>query len=284
MKSLALPDFTSAQAVEACASGIADVERADALRQALPTIEMAEQEYRILGATGELFRTAQRDEVTPSLAAGLMGMIYKRHFVRAGSPSRPLYEQIRMAPKHGICPLCGQRIVASVDHYLPKSHYPQLALTPANLVPACSDCNKNKLARVPEHAEEQTLHPYFDDLGHERWLVANVHPSAPPTIVFDVNPPASWSAVLVARVTHHFRMMGLADLYAAQAASELADISYLLIDVGDAAGADGVHNHLVRELRSRSAHDANSWKTAFYEALANSDWFCSEGYRRIRGN
>lgn len=79
-------------------------------------------------------------------------------------------------------------------------------------------------------------------------------------------------------------MMGLADLYAAQAASEPADISYLLIDVGDAAGADGVHNHLVRELRSRSAHDANSWKTAFYEALANSDWFCSEGYRRIRGN
>ncbi|MDR2000114.1 MAG: HNH endonuclease [Zoogloeaceae bacterium] len=282
MKRLNPPVFASAQAVEACASGIADTERADALRQALPAIEIAERAYQALAPSGELYRMDQTGQVTALISAELMSTIYKRHFARAGSPSRLLYEQIRMAPEHGICPLCGQRVVASVDHYLPKSHYPQLTLTPINLVPACSDCNKNKLAQVPRNAQEQSLHPYFDDLGNERWLVAEVRPSTPPTISFGIRPPTAWPEVLTARVAHHFATMGLAELYAAQAASELADISYLLADVGGSAGPDGVRAHLERELQSRAARDANSWKTALYEALACSDWFCAEGYRQIQ--
>lgn len=47
---------------------------------------------------------------------------------------------------------------------------------------------------------------------------------------------------------HHFATMGLAELYATQAASELADISYALADVGNSAGTDGVRAHLAREL------------------------------------
>lgn len=282
MKRLNPPVFASAQAVEACASGIADAERADVLRQALPIIEAAEQEYLALGPSGDLYQMVSAGEVTPLLDANMMGLIYKRHFVRAGSPSRPLYEQIRMAPEHGICPLCGQRVVASLDHYLPKSQYPQLTLTPINLVPACSDCNKNKLAQAPQSAQEQSLHPYFDDLGNERWLVAEIFPSVPPTISFGVRPPAAWPEVLAGRVVHHFQTMELAELYAAQAASELADISYALADVGNSAGTDGVRAHLARELRSRAARDPNSWKTALYEALACSEWFCVEGYRLIR--
>lgn len=283
MKRLNPPIFTSAQAVEACASGITDVERASTLRQALPAIEAAEREYQVLGASGELFRIVQTDAVTPLLDMKLMSTIYKRHFVRAGSPSRPLYEQIRMAPEHGICPLCGQRVVASIDHYLPQSTYPQLTLTPTNLLPTCSDCNKNKLAKAPQSAEEQSLHPYFDDLGNERWLVAEVRPSIPPTISFGVRSSAAWSEILAARVAHHFEMMGLAELYAAQAASELADISYSLESIGTSSiGIEGVRAHLERELRSRVVRDANSWKAALYGALATSDWFCTEGYRLIR--
>jgi hypothetical protein len=282
MKRLNPPAFAAVQAVEACASGITIAERATALRLALPAIEAAEQEYQTLGAAGEFYRIVETDEVTPLLNADLMSVIYNRHFVRAKSPSRHLYVQIRMAPEHGICPLCGQRIVATVDHYLPQTCHPKLTLTPINLVPACSDCNKRKLAHSPQSAQKQLLHPYFDDLGNERWLVTEVQPSIPPTISFGVRPPAAWSPVLATRVEHHFSIMRLAELYSAQAASELADISYSLTTVGDATGADGVRAHLERELRSRAARDANSWQTALYEALAGSDWFCTEGYRLIR--
>ncbi|MCY1314638.1 hypothetical protein D9M70_653130 [compost metagenome] len=76
--------------------------------------------------------------------------------------------------------------------------------------------------------------------------------------------------------------MGLGELYAAQAASEMADISYALDGVGASAGPRGVREHLDVQFRSRYFRDVNSWKTALYEGLRDSDWFCSEGYRLIR--
>ncbi|MEW6591698.1 MAG: HNH endonuclease signature motif containing protein [Pseudomonadota bacterium] len=282
MKRLDPPPFDAAHAVQVCASGITILERAQALLEALPIIQTSEAEYRERGASGQLYRIEGSNEVTPAVDADLMAVIYKSHFARAGSPSRVLYEQIRMAPEHGICPLCGQRIVATVDHYLPQTRHPKLNLTPVNLLPSCSDCNKRKLAAIPESAEKQTLHPYFDDLGNDRWLVVDVQASSPPTISFSIRPAAGWSEVLTARVRHHFSIMGLGELYAAQAASEMADISYSLEEVGSAAGQDGVRAHLDAQFRSRCARDTNSWKTALYEALRDSDWFCADGYRLIR--
>lgn len=279
MRSLNPPGFNARRAIEACVEGISDLQRAEALREAEPVIVRAEQEYMMLGAAGNLYQMAPTSDVTPDLDANLMSLIYKRNFVRLGSPARPMYEQIRMAPEFGICPLCGQRIVATVDHYLPQSRYPKLTLAPINLVPACADCNKAKLARMPQVAEEQLLHPYFDDLGHERWLLAEILQTVPPATFFSIRAATSWSTVLAARVRHHFMMMGLAELYASQAASELADISHALIEVGDAAGADGLQAHLDREARSRLCRNRNSWQTALYEALAGSEWFCREGYR-----
>lgn len=282
MKRLHPPLIQATDTVHACAAGITIADRAQALMDALPAIQRSEAEYLELGATGQLYRITPSDSVTPAIDATLMGVIYKSHFARQGSPSRTLYDQIRMAPEFGICPLCGQRNVATVDHYLPQTRFPTLNLTPINLIPACSDCNKKKLASVPTSAENQTFHPYFDELSNERWLIAEIQPSAPPTVSFEIRPAGTWDAVMTARVRNHFLVMGLEELYIAQAASEMADISYALEDIGAATGPDGVRLHLNSQFRSRHAHNPNSWKTALYEGLRDSDWFCAEGHRLIR--
>jgi hypothetical protein len=54
----------------------------------------------------------------------------------------------------GVCPYCDGTLtppLAKVDHFYPKSEYPFLALTPENLVPACTDCNSIQVkgAQVP---------------------------------------------------------------------------------------------------------------------------------------
>jgi hypothetical protein len=282
MKRLPLPLFGVKDAVEQCASGITLAARSQALLLGLPTFEAAETTYKTLAPAGLLFNLASSDRVTPSLSAELMGTIYKSHFARVGSPSRSLYDAIRFAPAYGICPLCGQRIVASVDHYLPQSLFPVFNLTPANLIPACSDCNKRKLAKYAVTAEGQTLHPYFDDLGNDRWLIADIGETAPPSIAYRVQPHSGWSSVLRKRVQHHFEVMGLAELYAAQAASELADIAYSLVDLGTKAAPGAVREHLEGEFASRYARDTNSWKTALYDGLRASTWFCDMGYGLVR--
>ncbi len=281
MKRLPLPAFEVKDAVEQCAAGITIAERSQALLAALPNFQAAEATYKALAPAGQLFQIPTSDQVTPLLSGDLMGTIYKSHFARVGAPSRALYEAIRLAPPYGLCPMCGQRIVASVDHYLPQSLHPIFNLTPANLVPACLDCNKGKLAKFAQSAEEQTLHPYFDDLGNERWLVVDVLETEPPSIAFRVKPSAEWSPVLAARVRHHFKVMGLAELYAAQAASELADISFNLGELSKTGGPTSVRTHLYGEFASRYARDPNSWKTALYEGLCVSDWFCKQGHLSV---
>lgn len=281
MKRLPIPNFGAKEAVELCATGIRIPERSKALLEALSTIEVGEETYKRLGLVGKLFQIPSTESVTPELSGKLMGVIYKSHFARVGAPTRGLYDSIRLAPKYGLCPLCGQRSVGSVDHYLPQSLHPVFNLTPANLVPSCTDCNKAKLALVALTAEQQTLHPYFDDLGDERWLVADIHETTPPAIKYRVRPPADWTPVLAERVRHHFKIMGLGMLYAAQAASELADISHALVKLGNGGGPLVVRSHLYDEFESRQARDKNSWRTAFYEGLCDSTWFCTEGFRLV---
>jgi len=264
-----------------CATGITIPQRAKALLDALSAIEAGENTYKKLGPVGELFQIPSADDVTPELTGELMGVIYKSHFVRVGGPTRGLYDAIRLAPRYSLCPLCGQRPVGSVDHYLPQSLHPMFNLTPVNLVPACTDCNKAKLALVALTAEKQTLHPYFDDLGDERWLVADIEETAPPGIAYRVRPPGSWTPVLGKRVQHHYEVMRLGVLYAAQAASELADIAHGLIKLGDDGGPQAVRSHLHDEYESRRARDKNSWKTALYEGLFESNWFCTHGFRLV---
>jgi len=74
-----------------------------------------------------------------------------------------------------VCPGCdGQRlqvqgttIRANIDHFLPKSEYPFLAVHPLNLAPFCTECNqtrkgsKDALAAAGVHGLHDIYHPYI---------------------------------------------------------------------------------------------------------------------------
>jgi len=183
------------------------------------------------------------------------------------------------AAKNDRCPLCGHRLVATLDHFLPKALYPALAVAPLNLVPACSDCNKAKHDAAPTTEEEVIIHPYFEDIEDEPWLYATVVETTPAAVSFFVRPPAGWSATLAARVKHHFRSLGLSKLYAAQAAEELLNIRLDLETVFGIDGAPAVADHLAAMARSREEAHTNSWQTAMYAALSVSEWFRGGGFR-----
>ena len=170
--------------------------------------------------------------------------------------------------------------MSTLDHHLPKARYPALAVTPINLVPACADCNRAKTDSIAKTREEQSLHPYFDDVEDESWLEAEVVEGAPAALRFYVRPPDTWDELKIGRVRYHFRLFNLAALYASHAAEELVGIRYrltTLLDCGGGAGA--VREHLQEEAESRGAIKANSWQAAVYKALANCDWYCDGGFK-----
>ncbi len=88
-----------------------------------------------------------------------------------GGIERPIYDKlINSAPlKKGS--LCSIGYVSELDHYLPKSvakGFPELAILPLNLIPCCHYCNNTKEETSPQIAEEQFIHPYYDNVDNAR--------------------------------------------------------------------------------------------------------------------
>jgi hypothetical protein len=171
-----------------------------------------------------------------------------------------------------------QRPVGTLDHFLPKARYPALAVNPSNLVPACSDCNKAKLVSIPSSPEDVALHPYYDDLGDDIWLHAEVVESRPAAVSFRVAPSDAWTPVLTARVRHHFKSLGLASLFASEAAEELVNIRHQLTILKTADPQAGVKEELARRADSCSVGRPNGWRAATYRAWEASEWFCQLGF------
>lgn len=123
-----------------------------------------------------------------------------------------------------------------------------------------------------------TRHPYFEDADDARWLFATVQETNPAALVFHPEPPDHWDEVKAERIKWHFGTYKLAELYASHAAVELNDIKYGLQKMAEGNTPEAISEHLQSVAESRAAAHANSWRTATYEALAASEWFCSGGF------
>lgn len=281
MRSLAKPAFDARSTFELCVENIDDETFRKRLTLVAGEIESAEKGYEKSGKKAMLFTILESDSIAGQITTAEMRKVYKGTFSRANTPPRAIYDQIKAAPKHDICPLCGHRVVMTLDHYLAQSRHPIFAVTPMNLVPACSDCNKIKQAKQPNTASDQTLHPYFDNVDDEVWLTAHVKEIVPPVIEFEAVPPSSWDEVKRERLRNHFRAFELAKLYSIQAAVELINIRDSLDKIALREASLAVRQFLEEQATSRRAAENNSWQSALYEALAVSDWFCTSGFRNI---
>ena len=218
---------------------------------------------------------------TLTVTAKQLQQVYENKFSKKGQPGRNIYDKLMSIPAQGVCPLCGQRVVSTLDHYLPKAHFPILSVVPINLIASCSECNKSKTDRIPESAEEQTLHPYFDNIDEMQWLYSDIIIGNPVSLRFFVSPPQEWSDLIKSRINKHFEILNLGALYAAHSGSELAVQKIMLGKIFERAGKDGVSQHLQDSYKSYMVIHTNSWQTAMYQSLANNEWYCDGGFVNV---
>ena len=214
-----------------------------------------------------------------SISTSEMESLHTEVFARKNSPVRTkYYDELILAPDHGTCPLCAHRDESTLDHYLPKGKNPSLAVTPINLIAACQECNKIKHEHHPVLSNEQLIHPYFDKLPDEIWLIASIETTSPPAVVFTVDSSNIMDKDLTARLHSQFKKLELASLYTSNAGKTLSGISEKLVSAWTRGGSNEVEFLLNEDPRSWGKHAINSWQASMYRALAKSDWFCSEGY------
>lgn len=276
MRSLPRPQISARTVLELCARSIRDADLSGRLTAALAGADAAEADYLAYAQRGGLWALPKSAQFGP-VTGQEMKRVYKDTFAKSAG-TRNIYDQIKKLPANDICPICGQRTVGTLDHYLSQSEFAALVVVPSNLLPSCADCNKAKLDAHAANPELQTLHPYFDNIDRDLWLTAEVLETAPAALRFRASPPQHWPEVLQRRTLHHFQKFGLAALYASHSAVELGNMRYALVRIAERGDTADVRAELQLRYESSLAAQRNSWQTAMYAALTGSDWFCQGGF------
>lgn len=236
MKRLAKPDYDFGDVLDKCISGILrgnedlkttiQADKSEALLDGACYETEAQQGN--LYAYQEMKRFHNLNDIGTVIKDHYIHL-YETYFVPEKKPeTRAIYDEILNAAKED-CPFCGGLgTPKNLDHFLPKAKFPQFSVFPSNLVPVCLDCNlDSKKTSYASTAEEQTLHPYFDNpiFFQEQWItadyIADSNLDEPGEFRYYVNAPSNWSDIDKARVENYFDDFKLASRYAKQATSSL---------------------------------------------------------------
>jgi hypothetical protein len=284
MKRLNKPTIEPATILDACTNSVSNKELAVRLNTARKYLLEIFEKYENFANAHKLFAFDACDYgnetqiVIANISKKELMDLYSNQLVSGNKPGRKFYDGLMMLAPLGKCPFCGFGQVSTLDHFLSKSRYPAFSVFSLNLVPSCSDCNKDKGASALTK-NTQILHPYFEDANIETvpWLFTQLDETIPASVKYFVKPPEEWSAELTARVSNHFRDLELAKRFGIEAASELASLSDML-DLLETPEARA--QHLQRMSRVERSKRTNSWRAALYEALTSSDWYITIGFRR----
>ncbi len=270
MKSIKKPDFKVKDVLTASVSRSPRHSSSITIISASAEIENNETEYDTKKIKNELYTLPQKKIVDGVIDCEGLKNIYSNRMRNVENDARHYYDKILSSAPRGKCPYCTLRHASTLDHYLPKSLYPLYSVTPINLVPACKDCNTGKLSEFPSCSEDETLHPYYDNVENERWLcmrVVNLHP-----IVFEyyVDAPDNWGDLMKKRLETHLYSFNLNNQFSTHAQEELDNRRVYMERLFLNGGNVGLKEFLYESYLSSLANSKNSWQTAFYSGLYSS--------------
>lgn len=279
MWSVKSPSFESGATFDLCADRINSAVLRAKMKGIRQKIVNLCTEYEAYAKLGKLYLVETHKKGIGAVGGADLIKNYTGRMVGKKMPARAIYDALKILPRNDRCPFCRYGTIETLDHVLPKESYPGLSVAPKNLVGSCNRCNKGKHAAVPTGAKDCAVHPYFDEIDGQRWLIAEIVETKPAAALFSVGITPGFHANLRARVLHQFDALDLAHLYSNVATEEIAGIAEELEEVFQAGGFTDVAAHLERKCRSRHKSDGNSWQAALYEAMASSSWYCKGGFR-----
>ena len=97
--------------------------------------------------------------------------LYKNHLSKKNKKvPYEYYERLMHSTKNNLCPLCELDTACELDHYLPKSVYPEFSVFHKNLIPICHVCNNIKNANT----SAKFIHSYYDNTDGVEILKARI--------------------------------------------------------------------------------------------------------------
>lgn len=278
MISIIKPLMKTVDVLDACISNMTDINLKNELNQSKHLFETAETEFDSKKANNTLSSITRGQFVSTNVTVSVLKKLYQERMIVKGNLGRDFYNALILLAPKGKCPLCCHRKATTLDHYLPKSKYALLSITPINLVPACKECNIGKKIAFPTASKEETLHPYYDSISAHNWLKMEVISPKPFIVEYYVEAHNSWTTLLGERTKAHFESFNLNELYSDHAVEFFDDLRLTFEEAFNLGGSDGLKLHLEGMLRSAARVNINSWRSAFFNEISSNISFYGGGF------
>ena len=281
MFAISKPELNVDSIFEACVKSIQDPLKRDRISKIKLYIRGCHKVYDVYAAYSLLYQLNDDHSTNSACVASKDELVklYEQQMVK-NKAGRKNYDLLLSRAPNGICPFCGFAQATTLDHYMPKRKLPSFSIIPINLIPSCSDCNTGKNEDVAGTIQEQIIHPYYDHLlFNEQWLFATVNETKPASLTFYTTPPVHWEHNSISRINSHFRDFELARRFSVQVADEISILRHELDYDFEISQENGVKRALEKKHSACARVYKNWWKTAMYQALASSDWYCEGGFK-----
>lgn len=181
------------------------------------------------------------------------------------------------------CPYCGIDKPRTIDHYLPKSIYPEFSIFPPNLIPCCGYCNSKKKDRWQKNGERLFINLYYDDIPNDKFLFAEFHFSENkinpvPTISYQINLEGINGNIKVI-LANHYKELKLTDEYSLSVEEEISNIYDEIKHNTHKSIEFHKSNIKIRLDTFVRKYGVNYWKSALLEALLDCDEFFERIYK-----
>lgn len=265
MRKIDLPNITQTEVCDAFKN----------LKYKQRILDNSEHYKEYLNNLQPLFDDEQSMKCSDEKYAEYMKKLYTGQFAHKGCCTYKFYNIIRSS-QH-TCAYCSSssRSVSQLDHYLPKSIFPSLAVSPVNLIPICSDCNSKKGDYYSIKKDEMIIHPYFDDFANLSFdfIKCTVIEKVPIGFSFSIEKLQGWSDCTYNRVVKHFQMLGLEDLYRTDFEAIFEPYVRFFKMVYEDGNIDDVKKTIMQLIKSYKSSNTFPWHYAGFNAILNSEWF-----------
>jgi hypothetical protein len=185
------------------------------------------------------------------------------------------------------CPFCNISESSTLDHYLPKEHFPEFSVLPPNLVPSCAVCNTRKRDKVLEEGTDvrMFLHPCYDTIPEAAFLDVRTRLEDDALVIsYRICRPQGMSLQTYRHLQAHFRVLNLGDRYRRMGLENLGELyPSFRRAYGAASDAARVAEKLIDDAYDvEESFGPNFWRAKLYRSLAANDAFCDGGFEAIK--
>ena len=179
-----------------------------------------------------------------------------------------------------LCPSCGEDGTPNtLDHYLPKTSYPEFAILSKNLFPMCDICQGGKGTKtLDSDGNRLFLHPYYDEfLGSQIIALVISEPFSSP-MNFGLHSHADLDIEASALVERHIAELQLNKRFSHYFRDQYIRLLKLVAMMSDDGG--NIDDYLRMFKYNAELKSVNSWEHIFYESVLSNEglmnYLCNE--------